>query len=68
MQYVTTKRLRKIFKIPGEDLKQVRLIANTLSWLEMNKLLELVKKYPKLYKIDPDFAEKTRTIVQIYQH
>jgi hypothetical protein len=68
LQFITTKRLRKMLEIPGEDLKTVRLIANTLSWLEMHKFLELIEKYPKLYRLQPDFAEKARFILRMYQH
>ena len=67
LQFITTKRLRKILKIPGEELKLVRLIANTLTFLEKTKFLVVIKKYPKLYQICPNFSEKTRSIIEMYR-
>lgn len=64
---ITTKRIRKLFKIASENRKQIKKILRALQWLEKFGYLELERKNPNRYRILPSFQENAEDLIRMYR-
>ena len=63
---VSVRNIRTRLKIPSEERKLMRKVANTLKHLENMGLLELISGPPNRYVIKPQFPIEAQKIIRTY--